>query len=265
VIFITDEFKPLLANIAAAPEIIFSDPAIKPWRTLPDRQNCIWDLQTPRGIPVRLHVKRFPARRLAKNFAKLEAAGYQALQARGIPTANLAAWGTCADGRSFIATADLQGFTPADKLIESGQSFAKLLNPTAAVAAKLHNAGLHHRDLYLCHFLARCGNENEIGNENENDNVELRLIDAARVRPLPAFFTRRRWIVKDLAQFWFSTLPLAITAEQRAEWLEQYATATRTRDLDRLRRAIERKSTTIAAHDRSLRHKQPGRNISIPG
>ncbi len=60
----------------------------------------------------------------------------------------------------------------------------------------LHNGGLHHRDLYLCHFLGR---------RDENPQADLRLIDAARVRPLPGPLTRRRWIVKDLAQFWYST------------------------------------------------------------
>ena len=43
----------------------------------------------------------------------------------------------------------------------------------------------------------------------------MRLIDTARVRPLPVLFTRKRWIAKDLAQFWYSTLGLAVSDEQR--------------------------------------------------
>ena len=55
------------------------------------------------------------------------------------------------------------------------------------------------------------------------DQTDLRLIDAARVRRLPGFFTRGRWIVKDLAQFWYITLKLPITEKCIARlWLLRY-------------------------------------------
>ena len=190
-----------------------------------------------------------------RSWAQAEAEGYGALHERGIGSAVVAAWGTLDDGRSFIATEDLAGFEPADKLVEGGVDFDRLLTPTADLAAKLHNAGLHHRDLYLCHFLARGA---------ENDPVELRLIDAARVRALPRVFTRRRWIVKDLAQFLDSMTQLPVTDVQRDVWLARYAQQTNIRALERLRRSIMRKSNSIAAHDRRLRVRRPGRNITIP-
>jgi heptose I phosphotransferase len=252
VIFIAEPYRPILGPIGTSPETIFTDPAIKPWRILEDRHNCTWDLSAG-DRTVRLHVKRFVAAR-RRSWAEVEAEGYRLLHERGIPSATVAAWGRLDDGRSFIATEDLAGFAPADKLVEGGMDFDRLLFPTADLAAKLHNAGLHHRDLYLCHFLARGA---------ENEPVELRLIDAARVRPLPRLFARR-WINKDLAQFWYSTTQLPVTDLQRDTWLARYAEQREILMTERLRRSIERKSNWIAAHDRRLRIRRPGRNISIP-
>jgi len=253
VIFIAEPYREILRQIGTAPETIFTDPAIKPWRILEDRQNCTWDVLVG-GRNVRLHVKRFGATR-RRSWAEVEAEGYRLLRERGIPSAAVAAWGRLDDGRSFIATEDLAGFSPADKLVEGGLDFDRLLIPTADLAARLHNAGLHHRDLYLCHFLAR---------DPENEAVELRLIDAARVGALPGAFTRRRWIVKDLAQFWYSTTQLPVTDLQRDAWLARYAQQTDVWATDRLRRSVVRKAKSIAGHDQRLRVRRPGRNISIP-
>jgi Lipopolysaccharide kinase (Kdo/WaaP) family len=251
-IVIAEQYVALFDRIGFTPEMIFTSEAIKPWRKLNDRENCTWDLP---GSAHRLHVKRFPRTRKSRTLAQAEAEGYRALQSARIPAADVAAWGTLDDGRSFIATADLAGFAPADKLIESGFPFDRLLIPTADLSAALHNAGLHHRDLYLCHFFARV---------EPDQTVAVRLIDAARVGPLPGPFTRRRWIVKDLAQFWFSTLTLAVSDTQRQSWLARYCQQTHFPSERSLQRSITRKSNWIAAHDQRLRRKQPQRNISIP-
>jgi len=205
-------------------------------------------------------VKRyFPVRGVPP--AEDEARGHRALSIEKIPTAPLVGWGVLADGRSFTLFEDLAGYRPADKLIESGTPFAALLGPTADLAAALHEAGLHHRDLYLCHFMARMPVHGVHG------GVDLKLIDTARVRRLPGFLTRQRWIVKDLAQFWYSTTKLSVTLDQRLAWLARYA---QRRNLpagaavDRLRRSIERKAGSIARHDRHLNLAQPNRNVSIP-
>jgi hypothetical protein len=250
---IAPQFKPILTQIGLGAADVFANPAIKPWRKLPDRENCLWDLNIPGRGGIRLHVKRFAPHSESSDPARLEAAGYAALRRHKIPTADVVAWGSHGK-RGFIITQDLGGFRPADKLIEAGASFERLLIPTAALAAALHNAGLHHRDLYLCHFLARL----------DKGGAELRLIDAARVRPLPGALTRRRWIVKDLAQFRYSTLALPVTETQRQHWLEYYVQRTRIARPDALRKSIARKCDAIAAHDKKLRLRQPGRHVSIP-
>jgi heptose I phosphotransferase len=251
VIFIAEPYRRIFSQIGFSAEMIFTEPSIKPWRRLKDRENCTWDIPASTGT-IRLHIKRFPS---MGSPARNEAEGYRLLHERGIPAAAVAAWGILDDGRSFIATEDLAGFTPADKLVESGMPFDRLLIPTADLSARLHNAGLHHRDLYLCHFLARC---------QKDQPADLRLIDAARVRPLPGLLTRRRWIVKDLAQFWYSTTELAITDSQRDQWLDRYCRQTKAGKIEPLKRSIQRKSAAIDVHDEKLRRRQPNRNISIP-
>jgi Lipopolysaccharide kinase (Kdo/WaaP) family len=253
VIFIAEPYRQFFRQIGFSPEMIFTEPAIKPWRRLEDRENCTWDIPAPTGL-IRLHVKRFPSITGAAP-ARDEAEGYRLLKDHGIPAPVVAAWGVLDDGSSFIATEDLAGFTPADKLVESGLPFDRLLIPTAELSAKLHNAGLHHRDLYLCHFLARC---------EKDQPADLRLIDAARVRPLPGLLTRRRWIIKDLSQFWYSTTQLPITDSQREEWLNQYCQKTEAGKIEPLKKSIQRKSNAIGAHDEKLRRRHPNRNISIP-
>ncbi|MGD0542046.1 MAG: hypothetical protein ABSB33_11050, partial [Tepidisphaeraceae bacterium] len=74
----------------------------------------------------------------------------------------------------------------------------------------------------------------------------------------------RRWIVKDLAQFWYSTTELAITDSQRDQWLEHYCRQTEIGKTEALKRSIQRKSGAIGVHDEKLRRRQPNRNISIP-
>jgi hypothetical protein len=98
----------------------------------------------------------------------------------------------------------------------------------------------------------------------EGGSADIKLIDTARVRRLPSILTRRRWIIKDLAQFWYSTLKLPISEEQRDAWLTRYAGQTGLPTAASLRPAVLRKVKQIAQHDAKLNKKQPTRNVSIP-
>ena len=230
-------------------ETVFTHPEIQVWRKLPDRENCRLDATLADGTRSRLHVKRY----LASEAFAPEIEGHRLLEAASIPTASLVGWGLVEGRGSFVIFDDLTGFTPADKLLDQGMLFDTLLLPTVELAAKLHSAGLHHRDLYLCHFMAK----------TEGDRTELRLIDSARVRRLPAWFSRR-WIVKDLAQFWYSTLKHAVSDSQREEWLAQYLRLRGIEDERGLSRAVGRKVKAIGRHDERLHRKRPERDVSIP-
>jgi hypothetical protein len=245
----------LLRDIGLDAKTTFTDPRIHVWRSLPDRENATLDHLQSDGTKVRLHIKRYPPS--AGFMADQEMAGYRLLQQARIPAAPIIAHGHRADGSSFIILEDLAGHTPADKLLEQGFPFEKLLSATADLAALLHHSNLHHRDLYLCHFMIK-----PAANSAGADKVDAKLIDMARVTRLKSIFTRRRWIVKDLAQFWYSTLSLPVTDEQRIQWLTRYAQM-REIPAEGLLRPIQRKAAAIARHDVELRKKQPGRNVSV--
>ena len=226
-----------------------ADPRVRVWRSLPDRENGTFDAVRGDGSPVRLHVKRYPPTNAAA--ADAEVAGHARLVAAGIPTAPLVAHGRTPDGRSFALFLDLAGHTPADKwLAAHPDRFDAILNPTADLAAHLHAAGLHHRDLYLCHFMVSA------------DVADVRLIDVTRVAVMGAI-TRRRWTVKDLAQFWFSTTSLSVTDAQRARWLARYAERRGSKPAKWVA-AVRRKAAAIARHDAKLNRRQPTRNVSLP-
>ena len=245
---VSEAYQPLMRMLALDGQTVFDHPDIRCWRKLPDRENCTLDADLPDGRHARLHIKRYQSVQFSD-----EVEGHRLLRDAGIPTAPLVAYGTF-EGKSFVIFDDLSGYTPADKLVERGMPFSLLLNETADLAAKLHGAGLHHRDLYLCHFMAK----------EAEGKVDRKLIDTARVKRLPRGLTRRRWIVKDLAQFWYSTLKLPVTDEQREQWLQEYARRQNLHCIDRLRRSVERKVRAIARHDARLHRSRPERDVSIP-
>lgn len=243
-------YRALLSHIGLDEESVFTNSSIAIWRKLDDRENCTLDAAWPDGRPVRLHIKRYPT--AWASAAKDEAEATSLLKNAQIPCADIAAWGRNAEGRGFFISEDLSGYEAADKFVEGGQPFDRILVPTAELAAKLHAAGLHHRDLYLCHFFVA------------PQTGDVKLIDAARVKRLPGWPIRRRWIVKDLAQFWYSLTKLSVLEEQREQWLERYCGVDRPSARSLLRRAIISKVRRIAVHDKNLNRRQSHRNISIP-
>ena len=247
------KYQAILREIGIDAEAVFDHPDIKVWRSISERENCTLDADLTDGRHLRLHIKRYHPARGIGTPADEESLGIRALEIEAIPTVPLVGWGRLVDGRSFVITEDLAGYRDAEKAVRDGLPFESLLQPTADLAAKLHDAGLHHCDLYLCHFFVKPG-----------DPVDLRLIDAARVKRLPGWPMRRRWIVKDLAQFWYSTTTLPITDEQRWRWLQHYGDKRGLKSVGALRRSIERKSAWIGRHDASLHQKQKNRNVSIP-
>jgi len=247
---VNPRYQPIMREIGLDAKGVFAHPDIKVWRSIPERENCTLDAKLD-GREIRLHIKRYPAGRGSKDAARREVSGIGLLGANGIATVPLVGWGNLADGRSFVITEDLKGFQAADKAIASGLPFDRLIESTADLVAKLHGSGLHHRDLYLCHFFLK----------HAGDDLELRLIDAARVRRLPWLF-RQRWIVKDLAQFWYSARQLGIVEDQLIRWLGRYTD--KAGKIAPPLGAIEAKVSWIARHDRKLNRAQPNRNISIP-
>jgi len=249
---VAPQYQPLMRELGLDADSIFDHPDIKVWRSIPERENATLDASF-QGRPIRLHIKRYRTHAGQGTLADVEAKSIELLITANIPTVPLVGWGSVPDGRSFIISEDLTGYEAADKLIAAGAPSESILQATADLAAKLHNAALHHRDLYLCHFFV-----------NADQPSDVRLIDAARVARLGNFLTRTRWIRKDLAQFWYSTLALPISDAQRHAWMQRYSEQRGFPSAQPFIRGIQRKVRWIARHDQKLKVDQPDRNVSIP-
>jgi heptose I phosphotransferase len=108
---------------------------------------------------------------------------------------------------SFLMVAELRG-TAINELMPVLRSeldpelFARLkrriIAETAAITARLHTAGVFHKDLYLCHFYL-----DRDRFEADGDKPSIALIDLHRLAEHRLCAAWWRW--KDLGQFLFST------------------------------------------------------------
>ena len=155
------------------------------------------------------------------------------------------------DGRreSFVATLRLDGYAPLDQYLEDHfggtlevRRRARKMAIVAALAnliRQFHSLGLCHRDMYLCHLFV---------NERDDGNVDLRMIDLQRVGAQT--FPAHRWIVKDLAQLYYSSLPLPISDRDRLRFFALYAPhGSRRRQRKGLVRRVLSKAGMIAKRD----------------
>ncbi|MBL8826224.1 MAG: hypothetical protein JNM18_04510 [Planctomycetaceae bacterium] len=141
---------------------------------------------------------------------QIEAENVHRLQCDGIAAMQLVAYGerVQADGlrESFVIVEELEGYEQLDQFLRrrfeplakqssrERRDLQTLLAAVANVARRFHACGYNHRDFYCCHFFIR---------ESSPGEFDVRLIDLQRVEQRRWF--RARWIVKDLAQFAYST------------------------------------------------------------
>lgn len=92
-----------------------------------------------------------------------------------------------------------------------------LIGKVAQIARSLHQNGVNHRDFYLCHFLL----DRRISAESRNPgSLRLYLIDLHRMQLRRR--TPRRWIVKDVAGLYFSSLDIGLTHRDLLRFLKIY-------------------------------------------
>lgn len=136
------------------------------------------------------------------------------LQARGLTAPRVAAFAeedALAPARSsFLLTDELAGFEDLKvktlrwlEVAPSPVEKRRLLMRVADFARRFHEAGLVHRDFYLCHLL-----------EHPDAGLELAVLDLHRAlifEEIP-----RGWRLKDLAALLYSSLDLPVS---RLSWL----------------------------------------------
>ena len=158
--------------------------------------------------------------------AMTEVAAIQKLDEIGIATTPLVAYGRrgCnpASMRSFVITEDLGDIVTAEDLcanwqdisLEKSPAFKQaLLQKMAQLAAKLHGAGLCHRDFYLCHFMLKKA-------ELAQGNLNVYLIDLHRM--LQGQPCNGSAVMKDIAGLFFSAKQVGLSAADLAQFKQYY-------------------------------------------
>lgn len=152
-----------------------------------------------------------------------------ALTKLGVKTMTLAAFGqrglNVAELESFVITESLE---PAISLEDLSMDWAKskpdlklkraLIKHVATITRQLHENGINHRDLYICHFLVKESDLNSIQAVNE---LPLYLIDLHRVQMRKS--VPERWLIKDLAALYFSSMQIGFTRRDFYRFIQVYS------------------------------------------
>lgn len=156
--------------------------------------------------------------------AETEWRAIQKLQEVGIPTTPAVAYGVNGSNpatlQSFLITEDLGDITSLETLFEEWQinpphpRFKRLLLiKVAELARKLHDAGMNHRDFYICHI---CLDNAKLA----QGDIYLYLIDLHRVGIHPAISSSDR--MKDMAALYFSAMGDVLSQRDFLRVLKHY-------------------------------------------
>ena len=89
----------------------------------------------------------------------------------------------------------------------------RLIITVAGIARRMHEAGINHRDFYLCHF--------HLGTDSlAQGSLRCHLIDLHRAQCRSR--TPMRWRVKDLAGLYFSTMDCGLTLRDMQRFARHY-------------------------------------------
>ena len=87
----------------------------------------------------------------------------------------------------------------------------KLIEEVARITRVMHQQGMNHRDLYICHFLLDTAHVSA---------MKLYLIDLHRAQIRSK--TPLRWIIKDLAALYFSSQEIGLTERDKFRFMKKY-------------------------------------------
>jgi heptose I phosphotransferase len=93
-----------------------------------------------------------------------------------------------------------------------------LIKRVAQITRTLHENGIVHRDLYLCHFLL--DTTRPAGGHAEH-RPKLYLIDLHRAEQRRRI--KPRWLIKDVAGLYFSSMDIGLTQRDRLRFIEEYS------------------------------------------
>lgn len=143
------------------------------------------------------------------------------LSALDIPSLQAVAYGiqgqNPARQESFIITKELRDVVQLDHFLESHSLDIKkrvsLIQKVAHIAREMHAAGINHRDFYLCHFMLK--QSWDFVSEPQVFIIDLHRAHIRKQVP-------ERWLIKDLAGLYFSSMSLPISLRDRLRFLRFY-------------------------------------------
>lgn len=176
------------------------------------------------GVGWREIFKNLSSLRLPIVSAGTEARAIRKLDALGIPTTPLVAYGcrgnSPASLQSFVMTQDLGDIVSLETLCAdwprqppTPRFKRKLIRAVAEMARKFHHHGMNHRDFYICHF---CLDKERLA---KND-IHLYLIDLHRVGIRAEIRSTDR--MKDMAALYFSAMNIGLTKRDFLRFLQIY-------------------------------------------
>jgi heptose I phosphotransferase len=159
-------------------------------------------------------IKNILSFRLPVLSARNEYRAITVVQKLGLDTMQVAAFGEAginpASLKSFLITdaiehtEDLEHWLPDLVRAQSAPAAIRLkravIRKVATIAGKMHQHGVNHRDLYLCHLRLDVSD----GDRPDPGRLRIYVMDLHRAQVRGA--APRRWIVKDIAALLFSSL-----------------------------------------------------------
>ncbi|QJA06641.1 hypothetical protein FVE67_07475 [Thermosulfurimonas marina] len=144
--------------------------------------------------------------------------------------------------RAFSLLSAAPGRRLEDLFREEPEVALRLAWPLAAFAARFHALGFSHQDFYLCHLFF--------------DGRRFFLIDLQRLRQSEGL--RFRWIIKDLAELFYSAREVLgeSSAEFEKRFLSEYGRFHPWLESPKMLKRLEGKIRKIAAHDAKLKARQ---------
>ncbi len=150
------------------------------------------------------------------------------LQNLGIESMTIAGYGqrdwNPASRQSFLITEELENTVSLEHYCRdwpnSPPPFAlkyALIDKIAEIAKRLHENGVCHRDFYLCHFLV---DRLSLRRPFHSNRLRVFLIDLHRAQLRQRM--NRRWIVKDLAGLFFSSMDIGLSRQDYFHFMTAY-------------------------------------------
>ena len=138
---------------------------------------------------------------------------------------------------SFLITAELERMTPLEDFCRDWKIQPpdpalkrRLITRLAEVCAGMHYSGLNHRDCYICHFLLK-------KDTLASSDPTLHVIDLHRAQIRAK--VPHRYLVKDVAGLFFSSMDTGITSRDILRFIRAYADPPLRQELAENRRFYE--------------------------